>query len=192
MDACFRMCTLNQLGTNLEHNARPHCGVIHNTKTPFPRAWGICILESPLKLATNQPALFNLGTTTSQAKFERVMLTISSGAIRPYYNRVRVVFDPRTKAEELAVLKDAKDQFRQDLWRFGGWHPVAFFAWKLLDITEIVEPKNPTYLQSLEPAITTFHRNLELEKARQAVISKSCQTNLVDDIEILEAFLQGQ
>ena len=192
VDACFRMCSLTQLGMNLEHNALPHCGVIHKTKTPFPRAWGICILESQQKLASNQPALFNLGTTTSRAKFERVMLTISSSAIRTYYNRVRVVFDPRTKVEELAVLKDATDQFRHDPWRFGGWHPVAFFAWKLLDITEIVEDKNPLYLQSLEAAIPAFHRNLELEKARQAGHFEIVPNNLVNDIDILEAFLQGR
>ena len=181
------MCNLNQLGMDLAHNAIPYGGVIHKTKTPFPRAWGICILESQQKLTPNQPALFNLGTTTSQAKFEGVMLSIS-GAIRTYYNRVRVVFDPRTKAEELAVLKEAKEQFRYDPWRFGGWHPVAFFAWKLLDITEIVEPKNPAYLQSLEAAITTFHRNLELEKARQAGHFEIVPNNLVDDIDILENF----
>ena len=193
VDACFRMCTLNDLGVNLKHNALPHGGVIHRTKTPFPQAWGICILESQQKLTPNQPALFNLGTTTSRAKFERFMLTISSGSIRTYYNRVRVVFDPRTKAEELAVLKDAKDQFRQDPWRrFGGWHPVAFFAWKLLDITEIEEPKNPTYLKSLEPAITAFHRNLELEKARQAGHFQIVPNKLVDDTDVLEAFLQGR
>ena len=147
VDACFRMCALNQLGMDLAHNAMPHGGVVHKTKTPFPRAWGICILESQQKLTPKQASLFNLGTTTSQAKFERVMLSISSGAIRTYYNRVRVVFDPRANAEELAVLKDAKDQFRYDLWRFGRWHPVALFAWKLLDIAELVEPKNPAYLQ---------------------------------------------
>ena len=78
VDACFRMCTLTQLEMNLTHNASPHGGVIHKTKTPFPRAWGICILESQQKLTPNQSALFNLGTTTSRAKFERVMLTISS------------------------------------------------------------------------------------------------------------------
>ena len=192
VDACFRMCTLNQLGMNLEHNSLPHCGVIHITKIPFPRAWGICILESKQKLTANQPALFNLGTATSQAKFESVMLTISSGAIRTCYNRVRVVLDPRTKAEELKVLRDAKDQFRHDPWRFGGWHPVAFFAWKLLDITEIVEPKNPAYLQSIEAAVTSFHRHLEMEKARQAGDFEIVPNNLVNDIDILEAFLQGR
>ena len=191
VDACFRMCSLSQLGMNLAHNAIPHYGTIHKTKTPFPRAWGICILESQQKLTSKQVSLLNLGATTSQAVFAQTLLGISSGAIRMYYNRVRVVFDSRTKAEELKVLKDAKDQFRYDPWRFGGWHPVAFFAWKLLDITEIEEPKNPLYLQSIEPAITAFHRNLELEKARQAGDFEIVPNNLENDIDILEAFLQG-
>ena len=103
-----------------------------------------------------------------------------------------MVFDTRTKAEELTVLRDAKDQFRRDPWRFGGSHPVAFFAWKLLDITEIAEPKNPTYLQSIEAAVTSFHRHLELEKARQAGDFEIVPNDLVDDMDILEAFLQGQ
>ena len=46
VDACFRTCSLSQLGMHLAHNARPHGGVVHNTKTPFPRAWGICILDT--------------------------------------------------------------------------------------------------------------------------------------------------
>ena len=192
VDACFRMCSLSQLGMHLAHNAVPHGGVTHKTKTPFPRAWGICILESKQKLAPNQAALFNLGTTTSQAKFESVMLAISSGAIQVYYNRVRVVCDPRTKEEELKGLRDAKDQFRHDPWRFGGSHPVAFFAWKLLDITEIVEPKNPSYLQSIEAAVTSFHRHLELEKARQSGDFEIVPNNFENDMDILEAFLQGR
>ena len=191
VDACFRMCSLSQLGMNLAHNAVPHFGVIHKTKTPFPRAWGICILESKQKITPNQASLLNLGTTTSQDMFARVMLGHSSGAIRTYYN-VRVILDPRAKAEELKVLKDAKAQFRYDPWRFGGWHPVAFFAWTLLHITEIVEPKNPTYLQSIEAAVTSFHRHLEMEKARQAGAFESVPNNLVNDMDILEAFLQGR
>ena len=192
VDACFRMCSLSQLGLHLAHNAGPHRGVIHKTKTPFPRAWGICILESKRKLTPNQASLFNLGTITSQAKFESVMLAIASGMIQTYCNKVRVVHDPRTKVEELKVLRDAKDQFRQDPWRFGGWHPVAFFAWKLLDITEIVEPKNPAYLQSIEAAVTSFHKHLELEKARQSGDFEIVPNNLENDMDILEAFLQGR
>ena len=191
VDCCFRMCSLSQLGMNLAHNSIPHYGVIHKTKTPFLQAWGICILESQHKLTPKQSALLNLGTTKSPETFETVMLAISSGELQVCYNRVRVIYDPRTKAEELFVLKNAKAQFQQASWR-GDSHPVAFFAWKLLDITEIEEPKNPHYLKSLEPAITAFHRNLELEKAKQAGDLEIVPNTLENDIDTLEAFLQGQ
>ena len=62
VDACFRMCSLSQLGMNLAHNAIPHGGVIHKTKTPFPRAWGICILESKQKITPKQASLLNQDT----------------------------------------------------------------------------------------------------------------------------------
>ena len=141
VDCCFRMCSLTQLGLNLAHNSTPHYGRAPKTKTPFPKAWGICILESRRKLTPNQAALFNLGCTTAFAKFERVMLAINSGKLQVRYNRVRVIYDPRTKAEELFVLKEAKAQFKRASWRCGAAYPVAFFAWKLLDITEIETPK---------------------------------------------------
>ena len=127
VDCCFRMCSLSQLGMNLAHNAGPHYGT-HKTKTPFPRAWGICILESRRKLSPNQAALLNLGATTSTAAFTKTMLAISSGELKVCYNRVRVIWDPRTKAEERFVLKTAKDQFRRVSWRVEGSYPVAFFA----------------------------------------------------------------
>ena len=120
------------------------------------------------------------------------MLAISSGELKVRYNRVRVICDPRTKAEELFVLKNAKTRFRQASWRGVSYHPVAFFAWKLIDITELEELKNPHYLKSLESAITAFHRNLELEKARQAGHLESIPNTLENDIDILEAFLQGR
>ena len=192
VDCCFRMCSLSQLGMNLTHNTGPHYGTIHRTKTPFPQAWGICILESQRKLAPNQAALLNLGTTTAPAVFTKTMLAISSGKLQVCHNRVRVICDKRTKAEELLVLKNAKAQFRQASWDFGGSYPVAFFAWKLLDITEIEELKNPIYLHLIEPAITAFHRNLELEKARQAGDLETVPNTLENDIDVLEAFLQGQ
>ena len=93
VDCCFRMCSLFQLGMNLTHNTGPHYGAIHKPKTPFPQAWGICILESKRKLTYNQAALFNLGTTTSPAKFTKTMLAISSGELQVCYNRVRVIYD---------------------------------------------------------------------------------------------------
>ena len=190
VDCYFRMCSLSQLGLNLAHNAGPHRGVIHNTQTPFPRAWGICILESKRKLAPDQKALLNLGTTTSYAVFTKTLLAIESGEIQVRYNRVRTICDARTKAEELFVLKQAKEQFRRVSWRFKIAYPVAFFAWKLLDITEIEEPKNPLYLQELEPVITAFHS--KLAQASQEGPQETVPNNLSNDTDALEAFLKGQ
>ena len=95
VDCCFRMCSLSQLGMNLAHNTGPHYGAIHKTKTPFPQAWGICILESQRKLIPKQEALLNIGTTTSPAIFTKAMLAISSGELQVRYNRVRVICDCR-------------------------------------------------------------------------------------------------
>lgn len=192
VDCCFRMCSLSQIGLNLTHNAGPQEGTIHKTKSPFPHAWGICILEGEQKLNPKQAALLNLGTTTSQAIFTQTMIALSSGKLKVRYGKVRGICDARTKAEELFVLKRAKAEFRTTRWGTGDAHPVAFFAWKLLDITEIEETKNPIYLQTIEPAITAFHRNLELEKARQARAFEITPNNLENDIDVLEAFLKGQ
>ena len=103
-----------------------------------------------------------------------------------------MIWDPRTKAEELFVLKQAKAEFHRAPWHGNWYNPVAFFAWKLLDITEIEEVKAPDYLKSLEPAITSFHRNLELEKARKAGELEIIENTMENDIEMLETFLQGR
>ena len=190
VDCYFRMCSLSQLGPNLEHNETLNKGLVHNTQTPFPRAWGICILESKRKLSPDQKALLNLGTTTSYPVFMKTMLAINSGEIQVRYNKVRAICDPRTKAEELFVLKQAKKQFRQVSWQFGFSYPVAFFAWKLLDITEIEEPKNPLYLQELEPVITAFHN--QLSQASQEGPQETVPNTLSNDTDALEAFLKGQ
>ena len=193
VDCCFRMCSLTQLGMNLNHNLQQH--TFHRTKTPFLQAWGICILESRYKHTPRQASLLNLGTTKSIDTFNQTLLDIASvkfDELRVHYNRVRVIWDRRTKEEELFVLKQAKAEFHRASWHGDAYHPVAFFAWKLLDITEIEEVKTPDYLKSLEPAITAFHRNLELEKAKEAGELTPTENTLENDIDMLEAFLQGR
>ena len=194
VDCYFRMCSLNQLGINLNHNTIHHY-TSHRTKTPFPQAWGICILESKYKLNPRQASLLNLGATKSNNIFKQALISIDSGKfdeLRVRYNRVRVIWNPMTKAEELFALKQAKSEFHLASWSGNRYYPVAFFAWKLLDITEIEEAKSPDYLKSLEPAIAAFHRNLELEKSREAGELKITENTMEDDTAVLEAFLKGQ
>ena len=89
-------------------------------------------------------------------------------------------------------MKQAKAEFHRVPWHGNWYYPVAFFAWKLLDITEIEEVKVPDYLKSIEPAITLFHRNLELEKSREAGELEITENTMDNDNEMLETFLQGQ
>ena len=194
VECCFRMCGLTQLRMNQNHNQTQH-HTFHKTKTPFPQAWGICILEGKYTILDRQTSLLNLGTTKSTSIFNQALRDISSGRwneLRVSYNRVRVVWNIRTKEEELFVLKQAKADFQRANWSDRNYHPVAFFAWKLLDITEIEEAKVPDYLKTLEPAITAFHRNLELEKAKEAGELEIAENTMENDIGMLEAFLKGR
>ena len=192
VDAYFRMCNIGQLGKNLEHNAAPNGGVVHKTKTPFSRAWSICILESKHKIHPNQTTLFNLGTTKIKDLFGWVMCGIAAGTIKVSYRSVRVVFTPAAKNQELNVLRSAKAGFRAMVWGQGLHYPVAFFAWKLLDITEIEEPKKPNFLEAIQPSINTFHKNLEREKTRQSTPVKTIPNTFKDDSAMLESFLRDQ
>ena len=44
--------------------------------------------------------------------------------------------------------------------------PVATFAWKLLDITEISVSKQPNFLENLQGPVNGFHKNLEKLKKK--------------------------
>ena len=44
----------------------------------------------------------------------------------------------------------------------------------------------------IKAAVTSFHWHLELEKARQSGDFEIVPNNLVNDMDILEAFLQGR
>ena len=120
------------------------------------------------------------------------MCGIAAGTIKVAYRRVRVVFTPTAKNEELNVLSSAKASFRMARWGQGSYHPLAFFAWKLLDITEIEEPKKPNFLEVLQPALITFHKNLESEQARQAAPVATIPNTIPDDSAMLESFLSDQ
>ena len=77
--------------------------------------------------------------------------------------------------------------------------PVAVFAWKLLDETELSLPKIPNFLENLQSDVECFHKNLEKLKkklwndfeceeechAKQTIIE-----NTGDDTDFLEAFIK--
>ena len=192
VDTYFRMCSLGQLGMNLEHNATLNGGVVHKTKTPFPRAWGICFLRSKTKLRPKQTQLLDLCGVQSQLLFADIMFSIAKQDILVDYPKIWVVYDQAAKKRELATLRAANAHFRQATWGRGEFYPVAFFAWKLLDITEIWEDKQPNFLEAIQDTINSFHKNLERQKTLQANPVKTIPNTLKDDSAMLESFLSDQ
>ena len=192
VDTYFRMCSLNQLGMNLEHNVTLNGRVVHRTKTPFPRAWGICVLRSKKKLRPEHTKLFDIGSMQSPLLFADIMFSIAKQALLVDSPKIRVVYDQVAKKRELAVLRAENEEFRQAKWGSGALYPVAFFAWKLLDITEIWEHKQPNFLESIQDAINTFHRNLERQKTLQANPGATISNTLKGDSVVMQAFLEDQ
>ena len=189
VDACFRMCPFKQLELGLEHNSLLNGGVVHSTRRKSALACGICLLSSTKRLYKNQSNLIDLGATESTALFEGIMRRISSKEIliNPYSSYVE--FEDYDHWDELDFLKIvSKETFTKE-WPANYYKPVAFFAWKLLDIAEIWEHKTPNFLESLQTSITTFHKKLEREKTRQANPVKTIPNTLKDDSAMLESFL---
>ena len=106
--------------------------------------------------------------------------------------KIRVVYDQAAKKRELATLRAENEHFRQATWERGEFYPVAFFAWKLLDITEIWEQKQPNFLEKIQEAINSFHKNLERQKTLQANPVKTIPNTLKDDSAVMQTFLEGQ
>ena len=82
----------------------------------------------------------------------------------------------------------SKETFTKE-WPPNNYKPVAFFAWKLLDITEIWATKQPNFLESIQESVNSFHKNLSEQRWQsEAPIVK----NTGDDSAFLESFLQQQ
>ena len=177
---------------NLEHNATLNAGVVHKTKTPFPRAWGICFLRSKTKLHPKQTQLLDLGGVQSQLLFADIMFSIAKQDILVDSPKIRVVYDQAAKKRELATLRAENAHFLQVTWGQGEFYPVAFFAWKLLDITEIWEHKQPNFLEAIQDTINSFQKNLERQKTLQANPVKTIPNTLKDDSVVMQDFLEGQ
>ena len=192
VDTYLRMCSLGQLGMNLEHNATLNGGVVNKTKTPFPWALGICFLRSKTKLRPKQTPLLDLGGVQSQLLFADIMFSIAKHDILVDYLKTRVVYEQAAKKRELATLRAKNAHFRQATWGRDAFYPVAFFACKLLDITEIWEDKQPNILEAIQDTINSFHKNLERQKTLQANPVKTIPNTLKDDSVVMQDFLEGQ
>ena len=189
VDACFRMCSLKQLGLSPEHNPLLNGGVVHITKRPSALACGVCLLHSTEKLFKTQTNILDLGATKLTAMFEEIMRRISSKKIIANPCSSYMEFGGVDFGDKCDVLKRlSKETFTKE-WPANSYKPVAFFAWKLLDITEIWVTKQPNFLESIQESVNSFHENLS-EQRRQSEAPTIKNTG--DDSTFLEAFLQRQ
>ena len=189
VDACFRMCSFKQLGIGLEHNPLLNGGVVHRTQKLTAMACSVCLLHSTEKLFKTQTKILDLGATKSTAMFEEIMRRISSKKIIANPCSSYMEFGGVDFEDECDFLKRlSKETFTKE-WSANSYKPVAFFAWKLLDITEIWVTKQPNFLESIQESVNTFHENLS-EQRRQSELPTIKNTG--DDSAIMEAFLQRQ
>ena len=192
VDACFRMSSFKHLNLGLEHNYLLNGGSVPNTKRKSALACGICLLSSKKRLYKNQSRLLDLGATKSTSMFERVMHRISSNEIFINPLSSYVEFKYHYHCEEFHFLKEVNKNTFTEEWPANHYKPVAFFAWKLLDISEIWEHKIPNFLESFQTQIITFHKKLEVENTRQSNSVETAPNTLKDDSAILKDFLKEQ
>ena len=137
--------------------------------------------------------------------FERVMNFIAEKNMWCSYGPVRMLFTKKYEDEEF--LRQYK--MRKAFWDNSSESPkpVAVFAWKLLDITEIWATKQPNFLENIQASDNCVHKNLsKLKESVQAFdyeheksyYSGGYETNVNEilvntgnDSDFLEAFLKN-
>ena len=83
------------------------------------------------------------------------MKSIAEKSIWCSYGSVRMSF--RKQDEEFLRFNRMKKSFSEGS---EAPKPVAVFAWKLLDITEIWATKHPDFLKAIQNRVECFHENL--------------------------------
>ena len=186
VDACFRMCSFQQLGLGLEHNPLLNGGAVLRTNRASALACGVCLLSSNERLFKNQNTLLDLGAVKSIALFGEIMRRISSKEIHTNPCSSYMEFDDYDHWDEWDFLKRLSRETFTNEWPTNCDKPVAFFAWKLLDITYIWAPKQPIFLERIQDSVNAFHENLS-EQRKQSELPTIKNTG--DDSAIMKAFL---
>ena len=137
--------------------------------------------------------------------FERVMNSIAEKNIWCSYVPGRMSFKKEYENEKFIRLH----KMRKAFWDYSSESPkpVAVFAWKLLDITEIWATKQPNFFKNTQASVECFRKNLsKLKESIQAFdyeyeriyYGDGCKTNgdeilenTGNDSDFLEAFLKN-
>ena len=194
VDNYFRICSLKQIEPSLLHNPILNGGNVYQSKGTSTLAWGICYLYSKQKLSPKQKNIIDLGAAKSPKLFEKIMASVAEKETFCVYGNVRTTLTKDDEDMEFSNLYEMRKLFKDK--GIATHFPVAVFAWKLLDITEIWEQKKPNFLENIQKPVKCFHKNLgklkktlndfvyeEEDRAKPTIIE-----NTGDDTEFLEAF----
>ena len=115
-----------------------------------------------IKLSPKQKNIIDLGSAKHSKLFGKIMASVAEKEIFCVYGDVRTTF---TKADEdmefskLYKLCEMRKLFTDK--GIATHFPVAVFAWKLLNTTEIWEPKQQNFLESIQKQAECFSQKLE-------------------------------
>ena len=135
VDNYFRICSLKQIEPSPAHNPILNGGKVFQSKGGSTLAWGICYLYSKQKLSLKQKNIIDLGSAKSSKLFEKIMASEAEKEIFCVYGDVRTTFTKDDKDMEFSNLYEMRKLFTDK--GIATHFPVAVFAWKLLNITEI-------------------------------------------------------
>ena len=195
VDNYFRICSLKQIEPSPAHNPILNGGKVFQSKGGSTLAWGICYLYSKQKLSLKQKNIIDLGSAKSSKLFEKIMASVAEKEIFCVYGDVRTTFTKDDKDMEFSNLYEMRKLFTDK--GIATHFPVAVFAWKLLNITEIWGQKQPNFLENIQKPVECFHKNLgKLKKTLNDFVNKEEERakptiieNKGDDAEFLEPFL---
>ena len=139
VDNQFRICSLQQIELSSSHNPTINRGKVYRAKDGSVLAWGICYLYSKQKLSPKQKNIIDLGSAKYSKLFGKIMASVAEKEIFCVYGAVRTVFTKADEDMEFSKLCEMRKLFTD---KGKATHfPVAVFAWKLLNTTEIWEQK---------------------------------------------------
>ena len=196
IDNCFRICSLQQTEPSFSHNPTINGGKVYRAKGGSALAWGICYLYSKKKLSPKQKNIIDLGSAKYFKLFGNIMASVAEKEIFCVYGDVRTTFTKADEDMEFSKLCEMRKLFTD---KGKATHvPVAVFAWKLLNTTEICEQKRPNFLEGIQKTVERFHKNLRklkntindfvYEDEDEEHEKPTIIENRGDDKEFLEAF----
>ena len=179
-DTYFRMCKRDDLEPSLKHNEWLNGGNIYETKETSSLAWEVCYLYSKQNLVPNQNKIIDIADGQTSTFFSNIMASITEKSIWCSRGRVRTTFTKEDEDEEFLRKTHMENAFDWAKNNPEKPKPVAVFAWKILDETELWLPKIPNFLEKLQSDVECFHKNLEKLK-KKAKVTLSMKKNITQN-----------